>query len=231
MDSFYKRKKISPQNIVIRLNNRQVYAYKRPGTHFYSARQFYQNVFPNFTVINIEKPPCFLRKFSPDGKYFIAFSADQTSLEIYLYRGPAAAADLLRQLEDKNDERNHFEVKSKMFDRFFAPKFRVNVAKGTEQLNRECSLFTDDGRYVIIGSASFIPEEIRPHFYEIITNNESVTPNLQSPLEDYTPAFDRLALGQALVLEPSRWTKYFCRQSRVVFVTKTLWLYCQCSTK
>lgn len=54
-------------------------------------------------------------------------------------------------------------------------KHVVNVARGNEQLNRECSLFTDDSRYVIIGSASFIPEEIRPHFYEIYTNNESVT--------------------------------------------------------
>lgn len=56
-------------------------------------------------------------------------------------------------------------------------KFVVNVSQGVEQLNRECSLFSDDGRYVIIGSASFIPDEIRPHFYEIYTNNESVTPN------------------------------------------------------
>lgn len=56
-------------------------------------------------------------------------------------------------------------------------KFVVNVSQGVEQLNRECSLFSEDGRYVIIGSASFIPDEIRPHFYEIYTNNESVTPN------------------------------------------------------
>ena len=40
----------------------------------------------NFYQVNVEKPPCFLRKFSPDGKRFIAFSADQTSLEIYAYQ-------------------------------------------------------------------------------------------------------------------------------------------------
>lgn len=56
-------------------------------------------------------------------------------------------------------------------------KFVVNVSQSLEQLNRECSLFSDDGRYVIVGSATFIPEELRPHFYEIYTNNESVTPN------------------------------------------------------
>lgn len=53
----------------------------------------------------------------------------------------------------------------------------VNVARGPEQLNRECSLFSDDGRYIVVGSAAYIPDELRPHFYEIYTNNESVTPN------------------------------------------------------
>lgn len=196
MDStkcFINTRKVPPQNIVIRLYNRQTLAYKKPGTHFHTARQFYQNIFPNFTVINIEKPPCFLRKFSPDGKHFIAFSSDQTSLEVYTYRGPAAASDLLQHM---NKESQRFDIKSQIFERFFKVKnvvlsvglcdlftilqqlkFVVNVSQGVEQLNRECSLFSEDGRYVIIGSASFIPDEIRPHFYEIYTNNESVTPN------------------------------------------------------
>lgn len=55
-----------------------------------------------------------------------------------------------------------------------------------KQLNRECSLFTNDGKYVIVGSAIFIPEDMRPHFYELYTNNESITPTASSPLEDYT---------------------------------------------
>ncbi|CAH1159681.1 unnamed protein product [Phaedon cochleariae] len=217
MDNFCKRKKRSPQNIVIRLNNRQIYSYKKPGTHFHRARQFYQNVFPNFTVINVEKPPCFLRKFSPDGKHFIAFSADQTSLEIYVYRGPASAADLLRKSEGQTDR---FDIKSKMFDRFFSLKHRVNVAKGAEQLNRECSLFSDDGRYVIIGSASFIPEEIRPHFYEIYTNNESVTPNLQSPLEDYTLHLVDLHLGKLCDTRPFKVDKIFLSHNQGLYLYK-----------
>lgn len=55
-----------------------------------------------------------------------------------------------------------------------------------KQLNRECSLFTNDGKYVIIGSAIYIPEDMRPHFYELYTNNESITPTASCPLEDYT---------------------------------------------
>lgn len=75
-------RKIKPQNIVIRLMNREMYGSQKPGSHFHVVREFYQNVFPNLTIVNVEKPPCFLRKFSPDGKHFIAFSADQTSLEV-----------------------------------------------------------------------------------------------------------------------------------------------------
>lgn len=76
-------RKIKPQNIVLRLMDREIYGSRKPGSHFHVVREFYQNVFPNLTIVNVEKPPCFLRKFSPDGKHFIAFSADQTSLEVF----------------------------------------------------------------------------------------------------------------------------------------------------
>jgi len=88
-------RRIPSQNIVSRLAARQMFGatYRRHSLN--TVRGFHTNIFPDFTLVNVEKPPCFLRKFSPDGKRFIAFSADQTSLEIYAYQGPAAAADLL----------------------------------------------------------------------------------------------------------------------------------------
>lgn len=78
-------RRINNQNLVYRLFHRQTHV-SSPGTHFHQVRSLYTNVFPNYTVVNVEKPPCFLRKFSPDGKYFIAFSSDQTSLEIYTFQ-------------------------------------------------------------------------------------------------------------------------------------------------
>lgn len=78
-------RRINNQNLVYRLFHRQTHT-PSPGTHFHQVRSLYTNVFPNYTVVNVEKPPCFLRKFSPDGKYFIAFSSDQTSLEIYTFQ-------------------------------------------------------------------------------------------------------------------------------------------------
>jgi len=118
-----KPRKINPQNVVVRLRRRETMGCSYPGTHVHCARQFYQNVFPNFTVMNVEKPPCFLRKFSPDGKYLVAFSADQTSIEVYEYYGASAAADLLANCEGeyighKTDDCS-FHIRSNIFSRFF----------------------------------------------------------------------------------------------------------------
>ncbi|XP_012273076.1 DET1 homolog [Orussus abietinus] len=184
-----KPRKIGPQNLVIRLRRRETLGCLYPGTQIIDARQFYQNIYPNFTVVNVEKPLCFLRKFSPDGKYLIAFSADQTSIEVYEYRGASAAADLLvdckgEYVGHKHDSHSCF-IRSNIFNRFFKIKWIVNLVHSNGQLNRECSLFTEDGRYVIVGSAAYV-SEISPYFYQIYSNNEALTPNPRLPLEDYS---------------------------------------------
>ncbi|GBP31583.1 DET1 homolog [Eumeta japonica] len=184
--------------------DREIYGSRKPGSHFHVVREFYQNVFPNLTIVNVEKPPCFLRKFSPDGKHFIAFSADQTSLEIYEYRGAEAAGDLVAgfpsDLLNADSDESHHHIRTHIFSRYFKLKFIVNVCQYRDgqgssnhgnsvmdqQLNRECSLFTEDGRYVIVGSAAHIPDDLRPHFYNIHSNNEAVTPTIRSALEDYS---------------------------------------------
>ncbi|XP_054589356.1 DET1 homolog isoform X2 [Nothobranchius furzeri] len=165
-----KPRHIQNQNVVHRLEKRRICS-GRPGSHWYRVRCFHQNLFPNFTVVNVEKPPCFLRKFSPDGRYFIAFSSDQTSLEIYEYQGCQAAQDLLRGQEGEtlstaNDQRS-LNIRGRLFERFFSLLHVTNVASNGEHLNRECSLFTDDCRYVIVGSAVYVPEEPQPYFFEV----------------------------------------------------------------
>ncbi|XP_077935020.1 DET1 homolog isoform X4 [Halichoerus grypus] len=187
--STIKPRRIQNQNVIHRLEQRRISSGKA-GTHWHQVRVFHQNVFPNFTVVNVEKPPCFLRKFSPDGRYFIAFSSDQTSLEIYEYQGCQAAEDLLQGYEGEilsngNDQRS-VNIRGRLFERFFVLLHITNVAANGEHLNRECSLFTDDCRCVIVGSAAYLPDEPHPPFYEVYRNSESVTPNPRSPLEDYS---------------------------------------------
>ncbi|KAK9497739.1 hypothetical protein O3M35_004404 [Rhynocoris fuscipes] len=190
LESFFTRRRIPSQNIVHKLKQRELYGELKAGTSFSHIRSFHTSIVPDFTIINVEKPPCFLRKFSPDGRHFIAFSSDQTSVEIYLFRGCAALNFLLQvtapseYIGNKSDPFNDY-IRFTAFDSLFNLKHEVRTTPAAEQLNRECSLFTDDGKYIIVGSACYIPDDtIR--FYDIYTNNEAVSPNPRSPLEHYS---------------------------------------------
>lgn len=91
--------------------------------------------------------------------------------QIYEYQGCQAAQDLLRGQEGEtlltaNDQRS-LNIRGRLFERFFSLLHVTNVASNGEHLNRECSLFTDDCRYVIVGSAVYVPEEPPPYFFEV----------------------------------------------------------------
>ena len=218
-----KPRKIPPQNVVYRLRHREMNL-PRPGTHFHVARSFHTNVFPNFTVVNVEKPPCFLRKFSPNGRYFIAFSLDQTSLEIYEFQGPAATEDLLQNMTGEytatGTDQESLNIRSKLFERFFYRLHVTSVASNGEHLNRECSLFTDDGRFVIVGSAVYIPDDPHPYFFDVYRNNESVSPNARSPLEDYTLHLVEMETGRLCDSRHFKCDKIFLSHNQGLYLYK-----------
>ena len=192
-DVEFRPRVLPSQNIVDRLQAREWGGLhgKRRGRPLDTNRAFYTHITPNYTVMNADKPACFLRKFTPDGKRFVAFSQNQTHLEIYLYKGPSACADLLaeetRPGAHPDISSNSSKVKSTAFERFFVLEHYVPLTLwGAEQLNRECSLFSEDGEYVIVASANFLPDDQHPPMYMTHQNNESVAPNPRNPLEDYT---------------------------------------------
>lgn len=79
-ETFTKRK-IPAQNLPIRLRDRELGLYSKPNVcELINKRKFYLSVVPNSTISNVEKPPCFLRKFSPDGRFLIAFSVSTVIL-------------------------------------------------------------------------------------------------------------------------------------------------------
>lgn len=173
-------RKIPSQNLAHRLRRRQIER-SHPAAHFHVARLFHECIFPNFTVVNIQKPASFLRKFSPDGRHFVCFSVDQSSLEIYEYRGPAAGVHLLHSLGSDSAE-----LKQNLFARMFRLKSVCHVTREREHLNRECSLFTCDGHFVIVASSAPVRENPYPFFYDLFRNNESLPHTTRSQLEDYT---------------------------------------------
>jgi len=186
-------RKIPPQNLVKRLLHREIHgrSMKSSKSPQNQTRDFYLSVFPNMTVVNVDTPPCFLRKFNPNGSHLLTFSSDQTSIEIYKYLGPSAAGSVLHQFKgDSVDfaEFNRNQNRVNVFELFFKRKYLVNLAPSGEQLNRECSLFTEDSRHVIVGSSAYVDGdgEQQNNFYNVFSNNESVTPNSSFRLEDYS---------------------------------------------
>ena len=61
-------RKIPPQNIVQRLVSREIYGRRRHPKSMNNSTGFYTNIYPNYSVENVDLPLCFLRKFTPDGK-------------------------------------------------------------------------------------------------------------------------------------------------------------------
>lgn len=121
-------RKIKPQNIVCHLMRREHGIGQRPGTHQHTIRDFYKCIHPNLTVINVEKPVGFLRKFSPDGKYLIAFTLDQTALEIYRFNGVMAAAELINQWKSEVVPNSGADLPYAIRSQIFEKLFKVSQA-------------------------------------------------------------------------------------------------------
>ena len=105
-----------------------------------------------------------------------------------------------------------------VFQRFFRLKHAVAVAPSGEQLNRECSLFTGCGRFVIVGSACYVPEDLQPDFFDIFRNNESVSPHPRSPLEDCSLHIVDLIEGRLVDTRTMKTDKIFLSHNQGLYL-------------
>lgn len=99
----------------------------------------------------------------------------------YRFHGAGAAGDLIQECTNyPSNSKNanldyltndfwpsHNKLRNNVFDKFFTLEHTVHLAEGGEQLNRECSLFSECGRFVIVGSACYLPDEPHPPMHEI----------------------------------------------------------------
>lgn len=152
-----------------------------PAGWYHNQRELYTMIVPNLQCSNIKVTDgCYLRKFSPNGSRLLAFSQDQRSVELFIFKGSTAAEDLLTNRASPQYSYNF------LFQKFFEHEVSITVCHDNEMLNRECSLFLEDSNYVIVVSSYPIPEETPPHMFETFQNNESLSPNYRFTLENYT---------------------------------------------
>ena len=143
-----KPRRIPAQNVVRKLWLRELTA-AHGAAAYTRSRHFYTNVFPSHTIVDVEHPPCYLRKFTPDGRLLVAFSIDQTSVHVYEYRGAASANDLLAGVRRRGhaqlsagDRDDNDAVRSKLFDRMFVHRHTVCVSYPAPRPVRSSSLIT-----------------------------------------------------------------------------------------
>ena len=172
-------RRLPSQNIIHRLADRQAIV-ECPARMHYRQRSFYQCVVPNYTESDVQVPPGYLRKFSPNGRHLLAFSSDQKSILVYDYLGCDACCNLYSRKVGSE------QLKMNLFDQFFKLRHFISAPNVHENLNRECSLFMEECQYVIVGSSGFIQDEPYPAYYESFRGNEDLSPEEQFRMENYT---------------------------------------------
>lgn len=197
-------KKRQPLNIVFNLFGRELgtnsctlytvnkfndFSNRNEQTIVNLIKRTYLSFTPNFSVLNVKIPNCFLRKFSPDGRYLISFNQNLNGIQIYTFRGCSAALEHLEKFvrnsnHDKTDfnnsESDHFRYQA--FDIFFKEKCNMKLTDNTEQIHRECALFFKDS-YLIVASNATVNDDNLPSYDQLATNNESIH---YSTIENYT---------------------------------------------
>ncbi|KAJ1995477.1 acid phosphatase det1, partial [Coemansia thaxteri] len=107
-------------------------------------------VYPNRTLYNAETPDCFFRRFTPDGKYLVAFNRNLSGLLVFrvltasasphqLANTTAAAAAATAAAADGKSE----------FWHFFQLAWSQTFTAANESLHRDLCLVTADNRYII----------------------------------------------------------------------------------
>ncbi len=66
-------------------------------TSFNHLKKIYLSVTPDYTVISVKTPSCYLRRFSPDGRYLVAFNQNLNGIQIFLFKGSYAGIEEIQK--------------------------------------------------------------------------------------------------------------------------------------
>lgn len=176
-----------PVSAVLRLRERETHCRPRDAVSELRCRPFFGNVTPNICLKDVNKPNVFFRKFSPDGKYLMAFGPSQSDLLVYEYRGTTHLGNFLTGATIE-------EVRQDIFDRIFRLKFVVHLTRDHHHLHRECSLFSDDDEYILVASSAVVSDEQIPQIPEMFPTGDTLSDRY--PVDDYCVYCVRLATGE-----------------------------------
>lgn len=62
-------------------------------------KRVYLTVTPNYSILNVKIPNCYLRRFSPDGRFLVAFNHNLTGVQIFAFRGSTSGVEDIDKLK------------------------------------------------------------------------------------------------------------------------------------
>ncbi len=170
-------------------------------------KRSYLSITPNYSILNVKVPNCFLRRFSPDGRYLIAFNYNQNGIQIYEFNGSGSAVKDIEYIHDTYSKKNFNsnqspngsfgqsrpdktefsdyesdQLRFRAFELFFKERANLRLTENNEQIHRECALFYESTH--LIAASSVACEELLPvEDATSASNNESID---YSIVENYT---------------------------------------------
>jgi de-etiolated-1 len=114
----------------------------KPSTSCLQSRKFYQNIFPNYTVCNVEIPNCYIKKFTSDGEYLLCFTKNLQGIQLYHFRG-----------SNQNMWGNNSAQHEKKFETYFTNVYEKFLTSGNEVMCRDFCLTSACGNFLILASS------------------------------------------------------------------------------
>ncbi|GAV06096.1 hypothetical protein RvY_16128-2 [Ramazzottius varieornatus] len=168
--------------------------------------EIYTAVTPNYSVLEVQHPAIFLKKFSLDGRYFVGFSSDLHCVHIYKYQSVVATGVLFGDtrygiFSSAFADSSQHVLQRDAWKALFRDRFRVKLIPDdqvTTTICRDFILFTTDSRFVLTATTGTcdLDDESGP---EVHRTNESLPFCARAPLEDFN--FYLLALDTGRVTD------------------------------
>ncbi|XP_011184273.1 DET1 homolog [Zeugodacus cucurbitae] len=142
-------------------------------------QEFYKSFTPNLSILNVGSTLGFIRKFTPDGKLLLCFSAEHNCICVYKYIGVGRVQHALFGIKSEAVPAT-FQTGVLLTRQLFPLLWRIQIFPETErdwQLHREFSIFIDEGRYVLLAAKSIMgnsnmPREHYLNFPDLYDNTD-----------------------------------------------------------
>ena len=102
------------------------YSNKNELTSLNHLKRIYLCVTPDYSVLNVKTPNCYLRRFSPDGRYLIAFSGSLDGLHIFFFVSPSAGLEHIEKFKVNSSFENKYLYDKTDYDNYESYTFIIS---------------------------------------------------------------------------------------------------------